>query len=237
MNALARFEGFMRDIMDRRVVRMLGGTLQPVELAQGIARCMDEQREVSPAGPLAPNVFDVVLNPEDCADLRLGDYQLEQRLRQYAVELARERGFNFAAAPRVRLVADADVERGAYRVEGEVSRPTNDHAHWRAAQRRSSSSESSLHFELTDGVSAPTKLPVDHFPFGIGRAPDGDLVLPDPRVSRHHAVVDRVDGGFQLRDLGSRNGTLVNGQSVAEADLRDGDRVTIGGFEAIVRID
>src|SRR5579884_3916554 len=113
MNALARFEGFMREVMDRRVVRLLGGNLQPVEVARAIAGCMEAQQRPSAAGPVVPNAFDLLLHPEDYADFRAADQQLERKLRDYAVELARERGFNFASAPVVQLVADAQLERGA----------------------------------------------------------------------------------------------------------------------------
>lgn len=63
----------------------------------------------------------------------------------------------------------------------------------------------------------------------IGRAGDSDIVLNDPKVSRNHAVLEWEDGGFVLRDLGSINGTSVNGQRLA-ADpllLRDGDQIML----------
>src|SRR5574341_484685 len=62
----------------------------------------------------------------------------------------------------------------------------------------------------------------------IGRDPTNDIVLETPSVSRHHAVVERRDGGHAIRDLGSANGTLVNGQRVEEAALRVNDLVQIG---------
>jgi len=64
----------------------------------------------------------------------------------------------------------------------------------------------------------------------IGRLGDNDIVLPgDMRVSRHHAVVEDRDGEWILRDLRSRNGSLLNDQPVTEGRLRSGDRIKIGG--------
>ena len=64
----------------------------------------------------------------------------------------------------------------------------------------------------------------------IGRHADNDIVLPgDTRVSRHHAEVADRDGEWFLRDLRSRNGSLLNGQRVSESPLRGGDRIKIGG--------
>lgn len=72
-------------------------------------------------------------------------------------------------------------------------------------------------------------VPVGNSPLGIGRAPANDIVLADDSVSWHHAQV-WVEGGVAwVRDLGSRNGTFVNGQrAISSARLADGDRVRIG---------
>lgn len=66
----------------------------------------------------------------------------------------------------------------------------------------------------------------------IGRAPENDLALEDARVSRMHAIIRRVtDGDSLLMDLGSTNGTLLNGVPLsAPARLRSGDVVAIGNF-------
>ena len=62
----------------------------------------------------------------------------------------------------------------------------------------------------------------------IGRAPDNDLVLRDPATSGHHARVERRGNQFFVVDLGSTNGTLVNGEVVMERELKSGDAITIG---------
>ena len=66
-------------------------------------------------------------------------------------------------------------------------------------------------------------------PVAIGRNPDSDILLEDPEVSRQHAEVRREEGVFVLVDLGSVNGTRVNGAGVDERTLQDGDVITIGG--------
>lgn len=62
----------------------------------------------------------------------------------------------------------------------------------------------------------------------LGRAEGCDLVLPDPRVSRLHARVQSGPEGTELVDLGSTNGTYVNGRRVTRCRLRHGDRVQLG---------
>lgn len=67
----------------------------------------------------------------------------------------------------------------------------------------------------------------------LGRATPG-LSIQDDSVSRRHATLTRgTDGSFTIRDLGSRNGTFVNGQKIEEATLRIGDRIAIGGHTVL----
>ena len=62
----------------------------------------------------------------------------------------------------------------------------------------------------------------------LGRSPDNDVILRDPATSGHHARLERRGDQFWIVDLGSTNGTLVNGEPVQEKELSHGDRVTIG---------
>lgn len=65
-------------------------------------------------------------------------------------------------------------------------------------------------------------------PFVIGRQPSSDLWLDDPTVSKHHADLRRTDEGWMLVDVGSSNGTRVNGWRIHDALLREGDLVELG---------
>jgi hypothetical protein len=68
----------------------------------------------------------------------------------------------------------------------------------------------------------------------IGRGPDNDLVLPDGRVSRHHARVTGRRGTLVYTDLGSTNGSRVNGAPVGELVLGAGDRIELGDTVVVV---
>lgn len=71
--------------------------------------------------------------------------------------------------------------------------------------------------------------------FTIGRDSGCDMVLPDPTVSRWHAGLRREPGGWLLDDLGSTNGTLLNGWRVrAWVPVRDGDLVSFGAVTFVV---
>ncbi len=72
------------------------------------------------------------------------------------------------------------------------------------------------------------QIPVKRSPFVIGRLSDCDLTLADKRISRRHAQLRLEQGGFAIEDLGSRHGTVVNGESVRHSRLAVGDRIGFG---------
>lgn len=72
-------------------------------------------------------------------------------------------------------------------------------------------------------------------PVVLGRAPDCEGRLDDGRVSRRHAGIEADGDHFVVVDLESTNGTLLNGNQVTRAAIADGDRISLGGVEVVVR--
>jgi pSer/pThr/pTyr-binding forkhead associated (FHA) protein len=66
----------------------------------------------------------------------------------------------------------------------------------------------------------------------IGRARTNQIVVDDPSVSAHHAVLLRTGASYSLKDLNSSNGTRINGDCVTEAELKDGDTIRFGSVTA-----
>ena len=71
----------------------------------------------------------------------------------------------------------------------------------------------------------------------VGRLPDNELAIDEPSVSRYHALISPDGGGHTVVDLGSRNGTRVNGQPTSDTPvpLRHGDDVALGGQGVVLR--
>ena len=70
-----------------------------------------------------------------------------------------------------------------------------------------------------------------HARLTLGRSPECELVFADDTVSRRHALLELHEGRWFLKDLGSSNGTLVNGREIRDAEVQVGDRICLGGAE------
>jgi pSer/pThr/pTyr-binding forkhead associated (FHA) protein len=89
----------------------------------------------------------------------------------------------------------------------------------------------SVVFYMEDGTTLVHKLESDVAT--IGRHPDNDVVLTCPSSSGRHAIIKASDDGVFVQDLGSSNGTRVNGAEIEEALLKDGDRVGFGDVQSV----
>jgi pSer/pThr/pTyr-binding forkhead associated (FHA) protein len=88
-----------------------------------------------------------------------------------------------------------------------------------------------------DPATAPEFTLLDELPLLIGRSEHTGLRINADRVSREHAVIDYVDGDWQIRDLNSTNGTFVNGRRTASAVLHDRDAISIADIKFTFRCD
>jgi pSer/pThr/pTyr-binding forkhead associated (FHA) protein len=83
-----------------------------------------------------------------------------------------------------------------------------------------------LDITFTDGRTTPFRITGTRTT--IGRGEDNVVVIRDGETSTHHAEITASSEGFRLRDVGSANGTTVNGQPVTDVDLRVGDEIGVG---------
>lgn len=90
---------------------------------------------------------------------------------------------------------------------------------------------------VAGGKNVGQIVPVTGERFFIGRAEDCQLRPNTDLVSRHHCVITVEDGFVTIRDLGSRNGTLVNGERIrGEEELNNGDKITVGPLEFVAEL-
>jgi hypothetical protein len=192
--------------------------LQPVELAKRLMREMDSAKTVGVREVWAPNRYVFTLSEQDGARFEQAEQALVGELKQVVRDAAAERGWGLVGPPEIEFEVDEGLGKGRFVcaasfVEGEEELPPQPAAGGRGAL-----------VSVADGRSHALDRPT----MTIGRLPECDVVVDDAGASRQHAEVRRTDDGFVLSDLGSTNGTLVNGTSIREHLLEDGDRITIG---------
>ncbi len=83
------------------------------------------------------------------------------------------------------------------------------------------------------GPNAGSRFALDKAMTAAGRHPDSDIFLDDVTVSRRHAEIHRGQAGYEVRDVGSLNGTYLNRERVEAAPLHNGDELQIGKFKLV----
>jgi hypothetical protein len=240
-----RIEGWLERAVEGSTRAVFQQRLQPIELAKAAARAMQRQQLVGPDGVEVPNAFTVALHPDDLAEVAPYRASLEARISRYLSTLAQERGWTPVAAISVEIVGDDRIRRRALRVDGRMA--DADLAPATRPVAPISATELLPRIQRpAEGVSAGgmvilcledgRQVGVPQGALRIGRALDNDLVIADSRVSRYHAQIARDGGGALVRDLGSTNGTTLDGRPLAEDRLVDGDRLSLGGYIIDVRL-
>jgi hypothetical protein len=225
---MSRVERFFERLVERPSARLFRTRLQPLQILRRIERAMEAERGAEGRHGLVPDQFTVRLHPEDLAALLPAD--------DVASDLA---SGALSERPRVTLRPDPDRRPGEVEIDTAVSPPAEPAAH--------ETSEGGTRVFEVPVVRAPAitlevrepgrgarRVAMTGTPVRIGRAPECELVLKDNHVSRRHARLAPRNGVLILTDLGSTNGTRVNGHRVTEVVLGAGDRVQIGETSIVV---
>ncbi len=218
MGVLQRFERRLEGLVQGAFAKAFGGWVEPVEVAAALTREAEDKKAIVAAGRvLVPNTYVVELGPSDADRLKEYDEPLRKELAAMVGEAAKERGWSFVGPVEVVFEEVDDLQTGTFQIRSAVE----------AGQQPAPEAPvvGSAHLEV-GGRHVPVSGTVV-----IGRGTDVDVQLTDTGVSRRHAQVT----GNRVEDLGSTNGTRVNGVKIAAADLQDGDRITVGSTEVVYR--
>ncbi len=237
MKTWRRLEDAISSWLEQGFARLTRASLQPVSIARRLEQAMEDGRVIDGRRTLVPNQYWVFVHPQDYQSLATLTATLETDLGEHLVEQALAAGWTFLSRPHVRINPGRDVRRHEVRVITQLaaaeSPPVVEGTQPLPAVSATLSSPIPGSLSTPDGglIYPLTRVTVD-----IGRARGNDIILDDPRVSRHHAQIRRRRGRFVIFDLDSANGTFVNGRPVEEAVLAPGDRLSFGGLELVFRI-
>jgi hypothetical protein len=244
MGILSRVEAFLERILEAPAGR-LGASIQPVSLAKRIERAMDTNKTYGNVGVIVPNQYDLHLHPSDFEAFASYRGALEDDLAHGVIARARHEHYTLVARPRVRIVADDATRRGEIRVAANVADGRDEVA--REAQPMPTGADTMIfshpagaeapdsarraYLMVSTRGSRPVQFELGGALIGIGRASDNDVIVDDPMVSRHHCQLKLQHGAYSFTDLGSRNGSTVNGQVVSQVALGPGDVIRVGDTE------
>ena len=220
MGVLDRFERRLDKLVNGAFARAFKAEVQPVEIASALQReCDDKAAIVGRGRTIVPNAFRVELGPRDYDRLAVYADPLAQELADVVKEHAGEQGYALVGPVAVALEKADDLDTGMFRVAGHAEQgPIGPDLTLPPA-----------HLDLNGRLLALNQEVVV-----VGRGTEADLRIDDPGISRRHAMV-RLRPTPTVTDLGSTNGTSVDGVGVEQADLRDGSVLTFGSTRAVFR--
>jgi hypothetical protein len=222
------------DRFERRLDRLVSGTfarafkseVQPVEVAAALQReCDDRAAIVTRGRTIVPNEFVVDLGRHDYDRLSMYAEPLGAELAAMVREHADEQGYQFVGAVTVGFQLVDDLDTGVFRVRSQAVAGGVD------SPEAAVPAPAAVSAALETGHST---LALTHRHTVLGRGADADLRLDDPGVSRRHAEIVLSDPP-RLNDLGSTNGTFLDGERVQSAELYDGARVGLGSLTLVFR--
>jgi hypothetical protein len=253
MSVLRNLEAKLGGLVEGAFSRAFKSSVQPVELAQKLAREMEESQMVSVSRVYVPNHYRVFLSPEDREQFASYEPALRKELSDYLLEHARQEGLALTSRPQVEFMTDERLELGEFGIQAQLleaeadeepvgadlAPSAGDFGHTmvyspdRAARKLEAPTSRAQALLVGEGrrsvLSGERVL--------IGRSRECDVVLSDPNTSRRHAEVRRDGEGWTVVDLGSTNGIKVNGRRVDQAALEPGDRITLGLTELTFELD
>ncbi len=230
MGMLQRFESRLEHAVSGAFAKAFRSAVQPVELAAALQREVDNSAQIlSRNRRLVPNTFHISLSELDFG--RLSPYQdtLVRELIEMLREHADEQHYVFAGQVSIGLEQDASLVTGRFRVRSSATATVSE------SHRSGSGGDSGRGSGVVLEING-TRHPVEPPGVVIGRGAEADLRISDPGISRRHAEIKVSGRGASVVDLGSTNGTMVDGSRVREATLRDGQRIRVGNTDVVVRL-
>ena len=222
---LDRFEDQVNTLVQGAFAKAFPSEVQPVELAAALQSEMEENALTLAGGTVvAPNDFLIEVSSHDFRRLMTHLEALRINLEDFAGITAKQNEWTLLDKVHVQINEDTDLDLGIFRVTAN-----------RSTGVKTSEPLPSYRLQnppnlIINGTSYPLQMSV----IVIGRGADADLRVSDPAVSRKHLRISYSERAT-FEDLETRNGTLLNGESVKDGELRDGDKLMIGSTTIIYR--
>ncbi|MGZ4167488.1 MAG: FhaA domain-containing protein [Solirubrobacteraceae bacterium] len=248
MSVLRSIESKIAGLVEGTFSRAFRSEVRPVEIARKLAREMEEHRTFSLSHTYVPNEYRVYLSERDRE--RFAEYEdaLVSELTGYLLEHARRERLVLMSRPVVEFETDNRLGLGEFGIQTRVVNPEpEEHEDEPASRGDSEASGRTMIYSTAGRVAEPLeerararqqtalllmggkRLVVGPAGATLGRSRQCDVTVDDPNVSRTHAEVRPRGGSWVLSDLGSTNGSRLNGRRVEGTEvLKPGDEIELG---------
>jgi len=246
MSVLKNLENKIAGLVEGTFSRAFRSEVRPVEIARKLAREMEEHKSFSVSRTYAPNEYRVFLSPRDRERFAGYESALTAELAGYLLEHARRERLTLLSRPVIEFETDDRLGLGEFGIQTRVAQPDDEPV---SAPREAQSGRTMV-YSNAERVAEPLRdvgpvhparaqsplllidgkrVVVGSSGATIGRGRQSDVVLNDPNVSRQHAEIRPRGGSWVLADLGSTNGSKLNGRQIEGPEvLRDGDEIELG---------
>jgi hypothetical protein len=249
VSVLQRFEKRLEGLVEGAFAKVFKGVVHPVEILNAMQREAEAHKAILAGGrTLVPNRYVIDLSPYDHSRLAPYAAALAQELAQSQAEFIGEQGWTVYGDVIVEIERGDGLDTGMFRVTAEVY--TGGEVAPQAAPDPYGGYNQggggygpgaggpggparNVRLVSGDGRSYPLSIGSTV----IGRGDQANMRLPDVGISRRHARLDFDGAQVVLTDLGSTNGTMVNGQRVSAVALNPGDMIQLGTTTLTYRVD
>ena len=247
MTVLRSLESKIAGLVEGTFSRAFRSEVRPVEIARKLAREMEEHKSFSVSRTYVPNEYRVYLSLRDRN--RFADYEeaLAAELAGYLLEHARRERLVMMSRPVVEFETDERLGLGEFGIQTRVVSPEHDEEPLPGSSGPRAESGRTMIYSTAGRVAEPLeerararhdtalllidgkRLVVGPAGATIGRSRHCDVMLDDPNASRTHGEVRPRGGSWAFTDLGSTNGSRLNGRRVEHPEvLKPGDEIEIG---------
>ena len=235
------------DFLERSVERVIQGPvdslfrqeIQPAEIEKHLERAMLDNRRRASGANIMPNAYLVGLSPEDYEVVEPYRGSLVRRLESWLAERADQHEGTLLDRIQVEIEEREGARRRRPVIEATITdigastrRPARRQGTVPPAQQTQAyqvaSPAASVSLRLLTGPDAGTTFPIPAGQSLLGRSSNAAIRLDANDVSRNHLRIERSGAHVTIVDLGSTNGTHVNGEPVERATLRNGDEILVG---------
>ncbi len=254
MSVLQRFEKRLEGLVEGAFAKVFKGVVHPVEILNAMQREAEAHKAILAGGrTLVPNRYVIDLSPYDHSRLAPYAAALAQELAQSQAEFIGEQGWTVYGDVIVEIERGEGLDTGMFRVTAEVytggdvaQQPAYNAAPgYGPYSQQQGGGYPGGGVPMQGGPARNARLvsndgrtyPLSVGSTVIGRGDQANLRLPDVGISRRHARLDFDGGQVVLTDLGSTNGTSVNGQRVSAVALNPGDSIQLGTTTLTFRVD